>query len=104
MTFLPTFGPPDRPTARPPDRPCAVSPRFAGAECTLWLMTQILPWYSIRQRDPNIYHDNDLCPAGKAIPSKYRKRGHRCRMRCPVCAKLRAPEATARRLALLQPL
>ncbi|HEX5574274.1 MAG TPA: hypothetical protein VFX42_00260 [Gemmatimonadales bacterium] len=67
-------------------------------------MTQVLPWYSIRQRDPNFYHDNDLCPSGNSIPSKYRKRGHRCRMRCSVCTKLGAPEATAKRLALLEPL
>ena len=67
-------------------------------------MTQIPPWYSIRQRDGNVYHDNDLCPLGQAVEMKYRKRGHRCRMRCHTCAKLGAPAATATRLAQLLPL
>jgi hypothetical protein len=67
-------------------------------------MTLILPWHSSRTRDRNVYHDNDLCPAGNAIDSKYRKRGHRCRMRCPTCTKLGAPEVVAARLALLMPL
>jgi hypothetical protein len=67
-------------------------------------MMQIPPWYSIRQRDRNVYHDNDQCPIGQKIDSKYRKAGHRCRMRCPVCAKLSALAETPQQLALLGPL
>jgi hypothetical protein len=67
-------------------------------------MTLISPWHSMRQRDRNVYHDNDLCPAGQAIEPKYRKHGRRCRVRCSTCAKLAAPEAVAARLALLPPL
>jgi hypothetical protein len=67
-------------------------------------MTLISPWHSIRQRDRNVYHDNILCPIGQAIDPKYRKQGHRCRMRCATCAKLGAPAATAARLAQLLPL
>jgi hypothetical protein len=51
-------------------------------------MARIPPWHSIRQRDGNVYHDDDQCPVGKEIDSKYRKRGHRCRTRCPFCTKL----------------
>ena len=67
-------------------------------------MTLTSPWHSIRQRDRNVFHDNDLCPAGQAIEPKYRKHGHRCRMRCSTCARLAAPAAVAARLALLPPL
>ncbi len=67
-------------------------------------MAQISPWYSIRQRDPNVYHDDDQCPAGKEIDQKYRKTGHRCRTRCPSCARLRAALFTSERLARLTPL
>jgi hypothetical protein len=84
-------------------RVCGVTSGFpCGAYIVL--MAQISPWHSIRQRDRNVYHDDDQCPIGKAIDSKYRKLGHRCRMRCKACAKLGAPEATSRRLALLEPL
>jgi hypothetical protein len=68
------------------------------------LMTRIAPWYSVRQQDKNVYHDDDQCPIGKEIDLRYRKPGHRCRMRCRACAKLGAPEVTSRRLALLEPL
>lgn len=67
-------------------------------------MAQIPAWYSIRQRDLNVFHDDDQCPIGKKIDLKYRKMGHRCRMRCPSCAKLRAPHLTSERLARLTPL
>jgi hypothetical protein len=63
-------------------------------------MTQIPPWYSIRQRDRNVYHDDDQCPIGKEIDSKYRKPGRRCRARCPVCAKLGDPTLASKRLVL----
>jgi hypothetical protein len=43
------------------------------------VMAQIQPWYSIRQRDLNVYHNDDRCPLGKEIDSKYRKMGRRCR-------------------------
>ena len=62
-------------------------------------MSLLNAWYSIRQSDRNIYHDNHLCPVGNAIPSKYRKRGHRCRTRCPSCARLAAPGEMERRFA-----
>jgi len=65
-------------------------------------MSQIHPWHSIRQRDPNVYHDDHLCTAGNAIPSQYHKRGHRCRLRCPVCAKLGSGEATLSQPGVLQ--
>jgi hypothetical protein len=67
-------------------------------------MTLSLPWHSIRLRDRNVYHDNELCPTGQAIDPKYRKQGHCCRMRCATCAKLGAPAAMAARLAQLLPL
>ena len=67
-------------------------------------MTQIAPWYSIRQRDGNVYHDDDQCPAAKDIPEKYRRRGHRCRQRCRACAALQDPAAQSQRLAELMPL
>jgi hypothetical protein len=38
-------------------------------------MTLSLPWHSIRLRDRNVYHDNELCPTGQAIDPKYRKQG-----------------------------
>jgi hypothetical protein len=64
-------------------------------------MTLLYAWYSIRHADRSVYHDNDLCAVGQAIPAKYRKRGHRCRMRCSTCAKLGAPDELARRFALM---
>ena len=64
-------------------------------------MSLLTAWYSIRQSDRNIYHDNDLCPVGNGIASKYRKRGRRCRMRCSTCTKLDAPDERARRYATL---
>jgi hypothetical protein len=67
-------------------------------------MAQISPWYSIRQRDPNVYHDDDQCPLGRQIDQKYRMRGHRCRQRCRACAKLRDPALHSARLAELLPL
>ena len=67
-------------------------------------MAQIPPWYSIRQRDGNVYHDNNQCPVGNAIDSKYRKAGHRCRLRCSTCAKLGAALEAPDRLARLTPL
>jgi hypothetical protein len=51
-------------------------------------MAKIHPWYSMRQRDRNVYHDNSECPEGNAIDIKYRKSGHRCRTRCIHCARL----------------
>jgi hypothetical protein len=75
-----------------------------GSRPYLVFMTLTSPWHSIRQRDRNVYHDNDLCPTGQAIDPKYRKRGHRCRMRCAACARLGSPEATEARLAQLLPL
>jgi hypothetical protein len=67
-------------------------------------MAQIPPWYSIRQRDRNVFHDDDQCPVGKEIDPKYRKTGHRCRTRCPACTKLREPRLASERLARLTPL
>jgi hypothetical protein len=67
-------------------------------------MAQIPAWYSIRQKDRNVYHDNDQCPVGNAIEMKYRKPGHRCRNRCSVCAKLGAALLSSERLARLTPL
>jgi len=67
-------------------------------------MAQISPWHSIRQRDGNVYHDDDQCPVGKAIDQKYRSMGHRCRQRCRVCAKLRDTALDSTRLARLTPL
>ncbi|HEX6435334.1 MAG TPA: hypothetical protein VFZ87_13890 [Gemmatimonadales bacterium] len=67
-------------------------------------MTQIQPWYSIRQRDGKVYHDNTDCPIGNAIDLKYRKAGHRCRVRCSTCAKLSAAVETPEHLARLTPL
>jgi hypothetical protein len=66
-------------------------------------MARIPPWHSIRQRDGNVYHDDDQCPVGNKVELKYRKAGHRCRMQCRTCAKLNAPELTARRQAVLTP-
>lgn len=67
------------------------------------MMAQIQPWYSIRQRDRNVYHDDDRCPIGKEIDLKYRKKGRRCRTQCPSCAKLQAESTDAERLARLTP-
>jgi hypothetical protein len=53
-------------------------------------MAKISPWYSIRQRDAAVYHDNDECPEANLIDPKYRKSGRRCRAQCPTCAKLAA--------------
>jgi hypothetical protein len=67
-------------------------------------MTQIPPWYSIRQRDRKVYHDDDQCPIGKQIDPKYRKAGHRCRMRCPICTKLGALALNSQRRAMQETL
>jgi hypothetical protein len=67
-------------------------------------MAQIPPWYSIRQADANVYHDDDRCPEGNAIDVKYRKPGRRCRARCRTCAKLGALLLDPKRLAELTPL
>ena len=67
-------------------------------------MPQISPWHSIRLHDRNVYHDDDQCPLGKGIDHKYRKAGHRCRKRCPTCAKLSDPALQSTRLAKLMPL
>ncbi len=68
------------------------------------VMAQIQPWYSIRQRDGKVYHDNNECPIGNAIEVKYRKPGHRCRVRCSTCAKLAAALENPEHLARLTPL
>jgi hypothetical protein len=67
-------------------------------------MARIPAWYSIRQCDGNVYHDNDQCSAGKVVEAKYRKAGHRCRQRCRTCAKLEAALLDSHRLAQLTPL
>jgi hypothetical protein len=67
-------------------------------------MAKVHPWYSIRQRDSNVYHDNDQCPKGRLIEEKFRKSGRRCRQQCPECARLASEQASAERLALLTPL
>ena len=53
-------------------------------------MAKIFPWYSIRQRDASVFHDNDQCPEANLIELKYRKWGRRCRAQCPTCANLAA--------------
>jgi hypothetical protein len=68
------------------------------------LMAQTHPWHSIRSNDKSVYHDNDQCPVGRAIEDKYRKTGHRCRKRCPTCARLNSSVESAERLAQLTPL
>jgi len=68
------------------------------------LMAKVPPWYSIRQRDRNVFHDNDQCPDVQGIEAKYRKNGHRCRMRCPRCAKLSDSLSSFERMARLTPL
>ena len=67
-------------------------------------MAQIPAWYSIRQSDGNVYHDDDQCPVGMAIDIRYRKAGKRCRSRCRTCAKLAAMLLDPKRLAHLTPL
>ena len=67
-------------------------------------MARTPPWHSIRQRDGNVYHDDDQCPVGSQIDVKYRKPGHRCRSRCRACAKLGALALDSTRLAKLTPL
>jgi len=67
-------------------------------------MAQIPAWYSIRQSDATVYHDDDQCPAGQAIDVRYRKAGRRCRPRCRTCAKLGASLLDPKRLAELTPL
>ena len=67
-------------------------------------MAQIPAWYSIRQSDAAVYHDDDRCPVGQAIDVRYRKAGHRCRPRCRTCAKLGAALRDPKRLAHLTPL
>jgi hypothetical protein len=74
---------------------------FYHQKLTRPLMSQISPWYSIRQRDGNIFHDDDQCPRGRAIEEKYRMKGHRCRQRCGACARLRDPATLSIRLAQL---
>jgi hypothetical protein len=69
----------------------------------LSVMARIPPWHSIRQRDGNVYHDDDECPIGNKVELKYRKAGHRCRMQCRTCAKLGAPDLAAKRQAMLTP-
>jgi hypothetical protein len=82
-----------------------VSPHEKEAsESEVPLMTPIPPWHSIRQRDGNVYHDDDECPVAKEIDQKYRRAGHRCRRRCRECAKLRDPALQSSRLARLMPL
>lgn len=66
-------------------------------------MAKVSPWYSVRQRDRNVFHDNDECPEGNAIQPEYRKAGHRCRTRCRQCAKLEAELRSPERLARLTP-
>jgi hypothetical protein len=67
-------------------------------------MAQTAPWYSIRQRDGLVYHDDDHCPLGREIEEKYRRKGRRCRQQCRACAQLRDPARQAARLAELMPL
>jgi hypothetical protein len=67
-------------------------------------MAQIPAWYSIRQSDAAVYHDDDGCPVGQAIDVRFRKAGHRCRPRCRTCAKLSAALLDPKRLAELTPL
>jgi len=67
-------------------------------------MAKVPPWYSIRQRDGNVFHDDDQCPIGNSIDLVYRKAGHRCRTRCRQCAKIEAELRSPERMARLTPL
>jgi ssDNA-binding Zn-finger/Zn-ribbon topoisomerase 1 len=67
-------------------------------------MAKVSPWYSIRQRDPNVFHDNDQCPKGALISQQFRKTGRRCRQQCPECARLAAELGSSERRARLTPL
>ena len=67
-------------------------------------MAQIPAWYSIRQSDAAVYHDDDQCPLGSGIDVRFRKAGHRCRPRCRICTKLGAALRDPKRLAHLTPL
>lgn len=61
-------------------------------------LVSISPWYSIRQRDGNVYHDHAQCPVGANIEEKYRRAGRRCRARCRVCTRLHDPSHRSPRL------
>lgn len=67
-------------------------------------MTKVSPWYSIRRSDRNVFHDDNDCPDGNGIALQYRKSGHRCRTRCPRCAKLERQLGASERTARLIPL
>lgn len=54
-------------------------------------MTRRAPWHSERPGDL-VYHDNDQCADGKAVPVLFRAEGTVGRPLCKACAKFNAAE------------
>lgn len=50
-------------------------------------MTKVNPYHSSNPSDPDVYHDNDDCPAGKQIPSYNRVPGTGGYRRCQRCVE-----------------
>lgn len=47
------------------------------------------PWYSSKETDRRVYHDNTECTEGNNIENKYRRPGTDGRPLCQHCARLR---------------
>lgn len=49
---------------------------------------KVSAYHSIDPTDPDVYHDQDNCPAGQQIPPKNRRNGTAGRRRCLHCTNM----------------
>jgi len=47
---------------------------------------KVAPYHSVDPEDPDVYHDDDACPAGAQIPPQNWGAGTGNHRRCDVCA------------------
>jgi hypothetical protein len=51
-------------------------------------MAKVDPYYSYREKDPKVHHDDNKCPEGKIIESYNRSAGTGDRPLCEQCHQL----------------
>lgn len=53
-------------------------------------MAKTSPWYSVKESDPKVYHDNTNCNTGNNIEKENIRQGTDGRKLCKECAELDA--------------
>jgi hypothetical protein len=51
-------------------------------------MAKVAPFHSVKQNEPQVYHDNSSCKTGNNIEKENRREGTGGRAKCSECAKL----------------